>query len=203
MKTKFKLLLLLAGLLSVTSAIADNIKYANDRSRLSSKQIEVLDYALKLVQGKDFQIIFPNEVYSIIGDTANHDTPMAMVLWDKAYFMKDADWKHTLVIPLKAKTTLGTFTSNIYVHTNDCARFIRVVKTSLPTKEYLARNSYIDPNNPKYSGYVITSNINGIFLRAFYYDNGTQVYQVEGIMGNIGVSDPPSPTRRKHDRMNF
>ena len=195
MKTRFKIMFLLASLLYVVNVWATDITYIKERNHLNKEQIEVLEYSQKLLSAKNNKITLPTEVYSIVGDSAKRDCPNAEVMWDKAHFKNEKDWKHTLVIPLKAKTPIGIMNSALYVRTNSKGVFHRIVVTTLPTKEYIESHDKVNPDNPKYSGYTIDSNVDGIFIRAFYYDKGKQRYQIEGLIGNNGIIDSKRNSR--------
>lgn len=189
MKTPVKIIFLLVSLLCVMNINAKDITYVKECEKMDKEQEAVYEYAKKLLQDNGGVVLLPNEIFSIIGDTAQYENPEAKVLWDKAYFKRGPNWKCTLIIPLRARTPIGVMNSFLYVRSNNRNVYHRSVVTTLPSKDYLASKSKIDPDDSKYSGYAIHSNIEGVFLRAFYYVNGKCKTQIEGVMGNEGVVD--------------
>lgn len=202
MKTKIKILFLLTSLLCVTNVWAADTLYVNNTAALNKEQKDVLEYSRALLSAKGDKIALPIEVYSIVGITDNNNSPQAELLWDKAHFKKENDWKCTLAIPLQAKTPIGVMNSTLYVRSNVNGVYHRIVVTSLPTAEYVKSNKKANSDDSKYSGYAINSNIDGVFVRAFYYDNGKAKYQVEGVKGNNGIIDSKRGSRYEYNKGN-
>ncbi len=196
MKTRIKIIFLLASLLSVLNAEAASITYVKECKKMNSVQLNAWEYAKKVVADRGEQVALPSEIFAIIGNTTIYS--FATLLWDDAYFKKENDWKCTLVIPLKTKTPIGLINSYLYIRVNNRGAYHRIIITSLPTKEYLASNKSANPDDNKFSGYAIHSNIDGEFIRAFYYINGNEKKQIEGLVGNKGVIDSKTTTRYSH-----
>lgn len=206
MKTKNLILALIVSLLNSAVVFASSPVGSPKSGNLTEMQRATLEYAKRIIEEQKNEILLPVELFSIVGDFTQRKSPKATLMWDKATFKESADWKCILAIPLKTQTSLGVINSNLYIRTNDKEQFQRIVITALPTKEYLAMKKDGNINNSQYSGYSINSNIEGVFLRAFYYDNGEQVYQIEGVMGNVGVSDPtyvPYNSRYRHNKPDY
>ena len=144
MKTRTLILALIASLLNMTAIFASDRVVSIKSEKLNEMQIATLEYAQKILKERNNELILPLELFSIVGDTTQKDCPDAIPQWDNAYFKEDADWKCNLMIPLKAKTSLGVVNSTLCVRTNNKEQFQRIVVTSLPTKEYLIKNKTIN-----------------------------------------------------------
>ena len=199
MKTRFKIIILLVGILCTGNVWAAGITYVKDMNNLTPLQTDVLEYSRKLLSAKGYTITLPTEVFSIVGDMKDHECPKTEVHWDNAHFKIEKGWKCTLVIPMTAKTAIGKLNSALYVRSNAKDVYYRIVITTLPTKEYLKTHSKVNPTNPIYSGYIINSNVEGVFIRAFYYDEGKQMYQIEGLVGNNGIIDSKRGSRYEYN----
>lgn len=190
MKTRLLIVFLFVSLIGTFVAGAtDNIPI-NSVEKLTESQQKTLKYTQKLLNELDNKISLPIEIYAILGDTNKRVAPKATPLWKKAYFKKDANWKTLLVVPLKAITPIGVMHSQLYIRSNVENKYYRLVITSLPTPQQLSKDPSVRRDyNEKFSGISINSNIYGVFLRAFYYQEGDILGQIEGVIGNFGVFD--------------
>ncbi len=190
MKTRLLIVFLFVSLIGTFGAGAtDNIPI-NSVESLTESQQKTLEYTKKLFKKRKNRIALPVETYTILGDTSERVAPEASPIWEKAYFKKDADWKTCLVVPLKVVTPIGVMYSQLYVRSNAQDKYYRTVSTSLPTSQYLKKNPNVKRyDNDDFCGISINSNVDGAFLRAFYYQNGEIFCQVEGVIGNFGVID--------------
>lgn len=190
MKPRLLIVLLLASLIGAFGAGATNYIPINSVEKLTESQQKTLKYTQKLLNELDNKISLPIEIYAILGDTNKRVAPKASPLWKKAYFKKDANWKTHLVVPLKAITPIGVMHSQLYIRSNAANKYYRIVVTSLPTSKHLSKDPSVKRNdNENFSGISINSNVYGVFLRAFYYQDGEIFGQIEGVIGNFGVFD--------------
>lgn len=190
MKPRLLIVFLFVSLIGAFGAGATDYIPINSVEKLTEPQQKTLTYTQKLLNKLNYKISLPIEIYAILGDTNKRVAPVATPLWEKAYFKKDANWETYLVVPLKAVTPLGIMHSQLFVRSNAQDKYYRFVVTSLPTPQHLSKDPYVRrDNNEKFSGISINSNIFGVFLRAFYYQEGEILDQIEGVIGNFGVID--------------
>lgn len=176
------LTLLLISVISTFFVSANGIKTETFK-KLNREQKETLEYAQKLLTRLDGKVALPLEINALIGDTITKDQYQATPLWNEAYFEDTEDCLSHLVIPMKAVSPRGSVISCLNVKYSNGYNFYRTVETILSTP------SQVKVTENAFSGIVVKSNMNGIFMRSFIYDNGELKEQIEGLIGNKGYVD--------------
>ena len=151
--------------------------------KLNREQRETLKYAKKLLNRLDGKVALPLEINALIGDSVTKAQYHAIPLWDDAYFEDTKDYLSHIVIPLKTDTPQGTVLSCLNIRYGKRYNFLRTVETrlSIPDQEQTTENTF--------SGIVIKSNVEGLFMRSFVYNKGELIEQIEGMIGNKGYVD--------------
>ena len=151
--------------------------------KLNREQRETLKYAKKLLNRLDGKVALPLEINALIGDSVTKAQYHAIPLWDDAYFEDTKDYLSHIAIPLKTDTPQGTVLSCLNIRYGKRYNFLRTVETrlSIPDQEQTTENTF--------SGIVIKSNVEGLFMRSFVYNKGELIEQIEGMIGNKGYVD--------------
>ena len=181
MKAKRFLFVLVACIICVFSVVASEKTLANSK-KLNREQKETLKYAQKLLTRMDDNVALPLEINAFIEDSITNEQYQAIAIWAEAYFEDTEDYLSHIVIPLKAVTPQGVIISCLNVRYSKGYNFYRTVETILSPPSQIQKDD-------GFSGIVIKSNLMGIFMRAFVYDNGVLKEQIEGLIGNKGYGD--------------
>ena len=182
MKT-IKLLSFLASIICAFNVLAASNTISANSEKLNREQRETLKYAKKLLNRLDGKVALPLEINALIGDSVTKAQYQAIPLWDDAYFEDTKDYLSHIVIPLKTDTPQGTVLSCLNIRYGKRYNFLRTVETrlSIPDQEQTTENTF--------SGIVIKSNVEGLFMRSFVYNMGELIEQIEGMIGNKGYVD--------------
>ena len=180
------ILTLLMVVIGSSAAIGQETLSINSE-KLNKQQKETLEYALNMLKNKNNQISLPLELNSFIGDTLSHTSYIAKPQIKDAYFLLSKDDTDALMIPLTSKTESGEIESILCVMNDGKERYYRMISTMFDVQEKGDKTSA-----------VIRSNVDGIFLNAYFLKNDKVMEQIDGVVGMYGVYEGGDDTEGKN-----